>query len=171
MTINKSISILLFLIIISVIIVEAQDNRVDVKSNQWSGMFTYLKTSDVLSGIDMYDRIAKYDFYIPVDSYVYVKNSGNMLWLDVNNTGRSYSIKMSVDSGDSEKTHNSTKRKYYYPDSYFEINKMYYLKKGYHTAYLFSEVSLSDSIINLSVKVRDITIYIIANQNGRIDIE
>lgn len=143
----------------------------------WNAMFGYIDTNyHTISGdLEGWQQITSYKFYLPADSYVYVDVNGV-----ISNFEAGAGIILSMDNNDAELGVDWSTYKvytYYLENSYltylntgFGTSKIYYLKKGYHTVYLFASAGVTYDIDGNSMTwVYPVTFNIIANQKGRTD--
>ncbi len=136
---------------------------------------TYVLGKDNISGNDvitdgLWHEITNWTFYLPVNSSVYVESSGAL------HPQYTLSINMGIDlepcsSTDGDNCLGPNIREYAnYPQSViyngFQISKVYFLTKGYHTIYLQGKSWLPpDAPPTPPAKVRPINFNVIASEN------
>lgn len=147
----------------------------NLENNQTLYSRTYVFGIDNITGneitIDgLWQDIASWTFYLPVDSNVYVETSGAF------HPVYSFKFNMGIDSRpclatDGDNCLGPNIREFAnYPQSVtyngFQISKVYYLTKGYHTIYLQGLSFVPDpGIPRPPTKIRPISFNVIASEN------
>lgn len=174
----------LLLVLISALIIVNAETIIDKNANNAAANIPYsaifgknigyidVKTT-LLPGA--WQNLTNYTFYLPVDSYVYTEVSGQLIlyqtaqiWFNMDDslglnadTWRSYGVCDYIcPNGNVGPNGND-----------FHLSKVYYLTKGIHTIYVKGAFNTFDDGTGAKTYIKDMSIAVLANQIGKVEIK